>query len=157
MIPHLTVLSRDTNDAFDFRVVPEIFNNRRHFDGFGASAEDGNYLHEFVLLRPKRACHLPENLQQPPAKTLLKTILAKGAASALTEYRESRKARAGNEVLDEGQMNQLGYDLLSARRIKDAIEIFKQNVEDYPKSSNVYDSLGDAYARDGQTELAVKN
>ncbi len=92
-----------------------------------------------------------------PAKTLLKTILAQGAASALTEYRESRKARAGNEVLDEGQMNQLGYDLLSARRIKDAIEIFKQNVEDYPKSSNVYDSLGDAYARDGQTELAVKN
>ncbi|MBS1790378.1 MAG: serine hydrolase [Acidobacteria bacterium] len=92
-----------------------------------------------------------------PARALLKTILAKGAAAALGEYRQTRKGRPESEVLNEAQMNRLGYDLLGAQRAKDAIEIFKQNVEDYPQSSNVYDSLGEAYANDGQTELAIKN
>jgi tetratricopeptide (TPR) repeat protein len=92
-----------------------------------------------------------------PDLLLFKSILAKGATIVLTEYRETRKGRAANEVLDENQMNRLGYDLMAAGRIKDAIEIFKLNVEDYPKSSNVYDSLAEAYARDGQKELAVRN
>ena len=92
-----------------------------------------------------------------PDLLLFKSILAKGAPIVLTEYRETRKGRAANEVLDENQMNRLGYDLMAAGRIKDAIEIFKLNVEDYPKSSNVYDSLAEAYARDGQKELAVRN
>lgn len=92
-----------------------------------------------------------------PSKVLLKTILTKGATVALTEYRKTRKGRPESEVVNENQMNQLGYDLLRAQRIKDAIEVFKQNVEDYPQSSNVYDSLAEAYARDGQKGLAIKN
>lgn len=92
-----------------------------------------------------------------PARTLLKTILAKGATAALADYRQMRKGRPESEVLNEQQMNRLGYDLMGAQRIKDAIEVFKLNVEDYPQSANVYDSLGDAYARDGQKELAIKN
>ena len=54
-------------------------------------------------------------------------------------------------------MNRLDYDLMSVQRVKDAIEVFKLNVEDYPQSANVWDSLGEAYVRDGQTELAIKN
>lgn len=92
-----------------------------------------------------------------PARTLLKTILAKGATAALADYRQMRKGRPESEVLNEQQMNRLGYDLMGAQRIKDAVEVFKLNVEDYPRSANVYDSLGDAYARDGQKELAIKN
>jgi tetratricopeptide (TPR) repeat protein len=92
-----------------------------------------------------------------PSKVLLKTILAKGAVPALTEYRQTRKGRLASEIVDESQMNRLGYDLMGAQRIKDAIEVFKQNVEDYPQSANVYDSLAEAYARDGQKELAIKN
>lgn len=92
-----------------------------------------------------------------PAKTLLKSILAKGAVAALQEYREWRKGRAAREVVNENQMNRLGYDLMSVQRVKDAIEVFKLNVEDYPQSANVWDSLGEAYMRDGQTELAIKH
>jgi Tfp pilus assembly protein PilF len=33
----------------------------------------------------------------------------------------------------------------------------KLNVEEYPKSGNVYDSLADAYAKDGQKEQAIAN
>jgi cytochrome c-type biogenesis protein CcmH/NrfG len=31
------------------------------------------------------------------------------------------------------------------------------NVEEYPKSSNVYDSLGEAYMAAGQKDLAIQN
>jgi CubicO group peptidase (beta-lactamase class C family) len=93
-----------------------------------------------------------------PRNTLLKNIAAKGAEAALREYREWRKGRAAGEVINEDQMNSIGYELLfSWKRVNDAIEVFKLNVEDYPQSFNVYDSLGEAYAVNGDKELAVKN
>ena len=89
---------------------------------------------------------------------LLKEILAKGAETALGDYREWRKGRPAGELIDEGPMNGLGYQLLyGMKRVKDAIEVFKLNVEDYPESFNVYDSLGEAYAVNGDKELAIKN
>jgi CubicO group peptidase (beta-lactamase class C family) len=92
-----------------------------------------------------------------PGRVLLKNILAKGADAALGEYRQWRQGRAAGAVVNENQMNRIGYDLLSARRVKDAIEVFKQNVSDYPQSANTYDSLGEAYMVNGDRELAIKN
>ena len=54
-------------------------------------------------------------------------------------------------------MNRIGYALLGQKRVKDAIEVFKLNVEDYPQSSNTYDSLGEAYMIDGAKDLAITN
>ena len=42
-------------------------------------------------------------------------------------------------------------------KLREAIAIFKLNVEFYPKSFNVYDSLGEAYATSGEKELAIAN
>lgn len=42
------------------------------------------------------------------------------------------------------------------KRAEQAVEIFKLNVADYPRSANVYDSLADAYEAAGQKELAIK-
>jgi tetratricopeptide (TPR) repeat protein len=42
-------------------------------------------------------------------------------------------------------------------KLKEAIEIFKLNVEQFPKSANVYDSLGEGYMLNGDKELAIKN
>ena len=42
-------------------------------------------------------------------------------------------------------------------KIREAIEIFKLNVEEYPEAFNPYDSLGEAYMVNGNKELAVKN
>lgn len=93
-----------------------------------------------------------------PGRKLLKEILAKGAETPLRDYVEWRKGRAASEVIDERQMNSLGYELLYGfKRVKDAIEVFKLNVEDYPQSFNVYDSLGEAYAVNGDKESAIKN
>jgi Tfp pilus assembly protein PilF len=54
-------------------------------------------------------------------------------------------------------LNELGYTLLRRDRTVDAIAIFKLNVEEYPKSGNVYDSLAEAYEKSGQKDLAVAN
>ena len=41
--------------------------------------------------------------------------------------------------------------------MREAIEIFKLNVEAYPASANVYDSLGEAYKSAGEREPAIQN
>ena len=50
----------------------------------------------------------------------------------------------------EGTVNQLGYQLLGRDDVDDAIAIFRYNVELYPDSANVYDSLGEALEQAGR-------
>jgi tetratricopeptide (TPR) repeat protein len=57
----------------------------------------------------------------------------------------------------ESELNTLGYELLRMKKIKEAIEIFKLNVESFPRGYNTYDSLGEAYMINGDKELAIKN
>ena len=90
-----------------------------------------------------------------PAKVLFKNILAKGAIVALAEYREWRKGRKAEDIVNEPQMNRIGYNLIGLKKMKDAIEVFKLNVEDYPQSFNAFDSLGEAYMTNGDRELAI--
>ena len=54
-------------------------------------------------------------------------------------------------------MNRIGLDLLRMGKAEDAIEVLKLNVSDHPQSFNGYDSLGEAYAANGDKELAIKN
>ena len=51
-------------------------------------------------------------------------------------------------------INQLGYRSLNNGQPEEAIAIFKTNVERYPASANVYDSLAEAYEREGKLDLA---
>jgi CubicO group peptidase (beta-lactamase class C family) len=85
------------------------------------------------------------------------TLRASGAKPALSQYRAARAARPADAGLDEATVNRIGYALLRGKRIKDAIEVFAQNVADHPDSWNVHDSLGEAYAADGQTALAIQS
>jgi predicted alpha/beta superfamily hydrolase len=54
----------------------------------------------------------------------------------------------------ENLINQIGYQYLFDGKPDDAIATFKANVERYPASANVYDSLGEAYERGGRIDLA---
>ena len=89
-----------------------------------------------------------------PFRVFARDVLARGVA-AISEYAERRKA--GAPALPESPMNSFGYALLSKKKVDEAIEILKLNVEAYPESSNVYDSLGEAYMVKGEKELAIKN
>jgi tetratricopeptide (TPR) repeat protein len=79
-------------------------------------------------------------------------------ASAIKEYRALKAGPAAAEYdFAETELNQLGYQLLQGKKVADAIEILKLNVEMYPQSANTYDSLGEAYMVNGDKELAIAN
>ncbi len=80
-----------------------------------------------------------------------------GSADAvIAEYKKISAANLRNEYfLSEGVLTMLGYDFLGLGRIDDAIRIFKLNCEEYPLSANVYDSLGEAFAKKGEKALAI--
>jgi CubicO group peptidase (beta-lactamase class C family) len=85
------------------------------------------------------------------------TLVNRGADAAVAQYRELRRTNPQGFNFDERALNQLGSMLLEKGRNADAIAIFKLNVEEYPKSGNVYDSLAEAYAKDGQKQQAITN
>jgi tetratricopeptide (TPR) repeat protein len=89
--------------------------------------------------------------------SLLDALTNGGAEAALKLHRAYRADPAHEYLSTEGEINTLGYRLLRLKRIEQAIEIFKLNVADYPRSANVYDSLADAYEAAGQKELAIKS
>lgn len=57
----------------------------------------------------------------------------------------------------EQSINRAGYEVMQSGKSKEAIELFKLNVQLYPESWNVYDSLGEAYAAGGEKALAIEN
>lgn len=55
----------------------------------------------------------------------------------------------------EALINQIGYENLLGGKPDEAIAVFKVNVERYPGSANVYDSLGEAYEKTGHLDWAA--
>jgi hypothetical protein len=94
---------------------------------------------------------------KPIADTLLSIILDKDVKTAIEVYHDLKDNYEDDYNFKESQLNMLGYELMQGGRLKDAIEIFKLNVEQFPESFNVYDSLGEGYMLDGNTKLAIKN
>jgi CubicO group peptidase (beta-lactamase class C family) len=91
------------------------------------------------------------------AETLFNTVMEKGVQSAIKQYRELKATQQDAYDFSEPQLNGLGYQLMQMKRVKDAIEIFKLNVEMFPGGFNTYDSLGEAYMENGDKQLAIQN
>lgn len=89
------------------------------------------------------------------ARAVYPVFMEKGPEAGMAKVAEL-KADDSYE-LNEEEINGMGYALLQNGKKKEAIEIFKLNVKEFPNSWNVYDSLGEAYMEDGQKELAIKN
>lgn len=82
-----------------------------------------------------------------------------GLGSLQDRLAKVRKLREGGGDLyfEEASINGLAYRLLNTSRFDDAIDVFKLNVELFPDSANVYDSLGEAYMKNGDAEKAIAN
>jgi len=62
-----------------------------------------------------------------------------------------------DEILAENKINLIGYDyLINKKNIHMAILVFSFNTQAYPGSFNAFDSLGEAYLKQGNTKLADK-
>ncbi|MFP2924928.1 serine hydrolase [Pyxidicoccus sp. 3LG] len=90
-------------------------------------------------------------------EVVMATIEKSSVAEGIARYKALKATKASEYDLSEGQLNNVGYMLLGSGRVADAIEIFKLNVEMFPKQGNVYDSLGEAYLASGNKELALVN
>jgi CubicO group peptidase (beta-lactamase class C family) len=95
--------------------------------------------------------------KMPLAATLMKTIEDKGIDAGIAQYRDLKARQPKVYDFGEPELNQLGYQLMQAKKLKEALEIFKLNVEAYPQGFNTYDSLGEAYMMNGNIELAIQN
>ena len=75
----------------------------------------------------------------------------------MKQYRDLKAAAPATYNFDEDELNGLGYRLIQGKKYKEAIRIFQLNSKAYPQSSNVYDSLGEAYMDDGDKPRAIAN
>lgn len=93
----------------------------------------------------------------PLEEVLLPVFIESGLDAMVAKYREIKGNEPDVYNFKEGQLNSLGYTFLQGNNLDAAIEILKLNVEAYPNSSNVYDSLGEAYMIKGDKENAILN
>ena len=95
-----------------------------------------------------------------PFQTLPSTADSAAIAAALETSQRSYAAAARElqlpEQLPEDMVNSFGYRMLGRGKTWWALRLFKQNVDNYPNSVNVYDSYGDGLIAAGDTAKAVQ-
>jgi CubicO group peptidase (beta-lactamase class C family) len=95
----------------------------------------------------------------PPKRSVAYSLAEKidndGIPAALESYKGIKDS--SGYYLNENEMNGTGYQFLQAGKVKEAAEIFKLNTIAFPKSSNVYDSYGEALMALGNKTTAIEN
>jgi len=86
-----------------------------------------------------------------------KTDLPTGGLEGVEQHYRALSDRYGFRVSAERDINSLGYNLLGNKKIDEALAAFRRNVELYPQSANVYDSLADGFEAAGKPDLAIQN
>ncbi|MEO8042738.1 MAG: serine hydrolase, partial [Acidobacteriota bacterium] len=123
-------------------------------DNVGLGQYQGKITSSIIAILNGQPAEMPK---RSIAEFLRKIAVEKGVTDAVAEYRKLKAENSPTYDFSETELNTLGYQLVGLKRTKDAIEIFKLNVEMFPNASNPYDSLGEAYLEDGQKDLALLN
>ena len=85
-------------------------------------------------------------------------LFDEGGLEALDAHYAALSEKFGYEIITpEAMINGMGYRLLGQNKPDEAIAVFQRNVDVYPNSANVYDSLGDAYNAAERYEEAKDN
>jgi thiol-disulfide isomerase/thioredoxin len=61
-----------------------------------------------------------------------------------------------SRVSNESELNACGYVLMAQGNLREAITVLRINANLFPQSANCWDSLGEAYAKDGQKDKAIQ-
>ncbi|WP_298897201.1 serine hydrolase [uncultured Psychroserpens sp.] len=95
---------------------------------------------------------------KPSIAAKLKTIIdAEGIDNLASAYNNLKLNNADAYNFSEDILNSFGYYYMSRKEIDKAMAIFKLNVDQFPESSNVYDSYGEALLTNGNKEEAIIN
>ena len=92
----------------------------------------------------------------PTLADRLAPVAQRGDTAALNRAIEEYRTASENRYRDlEADLNTTGYRLLRSNQTSAAILVFQANVSRFPRSGNVYDSLGEALERGGRREEAI--
>jgi hypothetical protein len=91
-----------------------------------------------------------------PGLDALASDAERGDTAAVRRGVEAYRANPENRYRNiESDVNDAGYRLLRAGRAAAAVSVFQVNAALFPRSANVYDSLGEALARAGRRDEAI--
>jgi len=123
-----------------------------------------DYYRTFLDIRDVDAAMIQDRLNmveriisRSAAYRIEQEIRKSGIQAGLKKFREIKSNPKNELYFEESEFNAMGYRFMGAGKMKAAIEIFRLNVELYPKSANVYDSLAEAFINSGDTKKAIKN
>ncbi|MFC2096499.1 serine hydrolase [Bacteroidota bacterium] len=107
----------------------------------------------FHLLNPKSELANPK----PSIGVKLDKVIKKeGIESAIKTYVDLKKNHPDEYDFAMQELNKLGYQYLFNNQIKEALGIFKINMEAFPDDWNVYDSYGEALLENNEKEKAIE-
>lgn len=162
--------SREALEVFEYQLslYPKSLNAfwqlGETYRGMGEFEKAKEYYKKFLAIRDTDAAMIHNRLSQmekmirgSAAYRVEQAINKIGIEAGLEKYAEIKSDPANKLYFEESEFNAMGYRLMGAGKMKEAIEIFRLNVDMYPKSANVYDSLAEAYMNNGDTENAIKN
>ncbi len=111
------------------------------------------------VLKKSKTDSIPEIYKKIPSsyKFAFEYMDAGNYEKAVEIYLDIQKQDSLSPIINENMWNKKGYQNLRNNANQKAILCFKINVALYPKSYNVYDSLGEAYLKKGDTALALVN
>ena len=122
-----------------------------------ANSDNGIQVADLVLRRVAKEYAWNYKFRDDSGSNLFLIAKLEGTEAALQRYEDMKKAGKEDAKALEQNLNTLGYQLLFSGMDSDAVRVFQKNVEEFPQSSNVYDSLGEAYMKIGQKDLAIQN
>lgn len=128
-----------------------------------APTGDRFYVNDYLNRTPPTATQRPvprSSLRMVKLASISRRMAASLRSSGIEAmeevYREFKEAPATSGVFTEIEVNALGYQLMNSGQLEAAKRVFELNVESYPDSWNVYDSLAEAHMRAGDDERAIE-
>lgn len=92
-----------------------------------------------------------------PSFDFLQDSNVKNVREVLVSHYKNISKQIGYDILPpENYINDLGYSFMSSKLMDKSYTCFKMNIENYPNSFSVYDSMGDYYLALGNKEKAIE-
>jgi tetratricopeptide (TPR) repeat protein len=95
-------------------------------------------------------------MAKPATMQAFRAELGQQGFDHAVEIYAAMKKESPEFKLDEQMLNSWACEIM-ADHLPEATELLKLNVALYPDSGNAYDSLGEAYMKAGQKDLAIAN
>jgi tetratricopeptide (TPR) repeat protein len=90
-------------------------------------------------------------------RTLSATLRSQGLKAAVRQYEQLKSTEPAAWDFDERELSLMGRRLVRERRFEEGLRFLHLNAEAYPRSTRVYERLGNAYLEEGDTALAIAN